>query len=96
MGNDIFLRQLLGIVAIFGLDPVHGGVQFLQQIRPVLIDREIEIRRADLEYGDQAVRTAVSVQGKISVQLARPYLLHRFGVRAGQFDQLRLNAALLA
>ena len=94
-GHDVPFKHLLIVVPVLLLDAVHGVIQLIQQVRPVLVHREVKIGGADPAHRHRPVRVPEGVQGHISVQRSGIQHSQGFVLGARQLHELRLNAVLL-
>ena len=91
---DVFFKELLVVIAVFVLNPAHGRVQLVQQIRAVFADREIVIGRACLADRDRLGRMDEGIHRDVAVKLTHGELFQRLFLRVRNLDDLRLHAVL--
>ena len=88
---QILIVQLLVIVFVFVLKPVHGRVQFDQEISAFFADREEKIRGTDFPDWFCVLSVPFNIHCDKGVEL-RAQQTKRFILRAGHFNDLRLYA----
>ena len=73
---QVFGVELLVVMLVFILNPVHGVIQLRQEVGALLADGEEEIGGADLPQGDGDLRIPVGIEGDEGI--------HRSPVKQGE------------
>ena len=85
---EILLMKLLVVMGILILYAVHGRVQVVQELRPVFVDGEVDVRGPDLADGRGGFRPAEDVHCDKGVQLSLPEHFQGIGLVDGQLHQI--------
>ena len=89
---QVLLVHLQVVVLVLILYAAHGGIELIQKVGTVLVDREIEFGRAHFGKGHGRLGILVCIQGDENVDAAVPQPLQGLLFRADELDEIDFDS----